>query len=263
MRDGAIVQLGTPEELVGSPADEYVENFVRDIPRSHVLTLRWIMRDAGGGRGGRAAARRDDDDARSGAGDRRERAARLRRRGRRGRRRRRPRRRPAARSRARRLGRVGRSPTLATRARPRRGLVAHRPWWRGPGRQIAAIVGDDARLLLRAQEREYPWPGVARHGTRCRRTSTPSRRGSSTSATRSSPSLVFRGVQRLRGHSSTTSSPGSTTCSLWLTWVGAAQRPSSPCCGSAARAPPLLVARRRSRRSPRWGCGSRACRRSR
>jgi glycine betaine/proline transport system ATP-binding protein len=44
MRDGAIVQLGTPEELVGSPADEYVENFTRDVPRSHVLTLRWIMR---------------------------------------------------------------------------------------------------------------------------------------------------------------------------------------------------------------------------
>ena len=54
MRDGEIVQLGTPEELVGSPADDYVENFVRDIPRTHVLTLRWIMReprtgeDAGG-----------------------------------------------------------------------------------------------------------------------------------------------------------------------------------------------------------------------
>ncbi|MBA3433966.1 MAG: glycine betaine/L-proline ABC transporter ATP-binding protein [Actinobacteria bacterium] len=45
MRDGAIVQLGTPEELVASPADEYVENFTRDIPRSHVLTLRWIMRE--------------------------------------------------------------------------------------------------------------------------------------------------------------------------------------------------------------------------
>jgi glycine betaine/proline transport system ATP-binding protein len=45
MRDGAIVQLGTPEELVGSPADEYVANFVRDIPRTNVLTLRWIMRD--------------------------------------------------------------------------------------------------------------------------------------------------------------------------------------------------------------------------
>ena len=47
MRDGAIVQLGTPEELVGSPTDEYVENFTRDIPRSHVLTLRWIMREPG------------------------------------------------------------------------------------------------------------------------------------------------------------------------------------------------------------------------
>jgi len=45
MRDGKIVQLGTGEELVGSPADAYVENFVRDVPRSHVLTLRWIMRD--------------------------------------------------------------------------------------------------------------------------------------------------------------------------------------------------------------------------
>jgi glycine betaine/proline transport system ATP-binding protein len=38
------VQLGTPEELIGSPADDYVANFTRDIPRSHVLTLRWIMR---------------------------------------------------------------------------------------------------------------------------------------------------------------------------------------------------------------------------
>jgi glycine betaine/proline transport system ATP-binding protein len=45
MRDGEIVQIGTPEELVGSPADDYVENFIRDIPRTNVLTLRWIMRD--------------------------------------------------------------------------------------------------------------------------------------------------------------------------------------------------------------------------
>jgi len=45
MRDGAIVQLGTPEEIVGAPADEYVADFVRDIPRSHVLTLRWVMRE--------------------------------------------------------------------------------------------------------------------------------------------------------------------------------------------------------------------------
>jgi len=46
MRDGAVVQLGSPEDLVGSPADDYVRNFVRDIPRSNVLTLRSIMRDA-------------------------------------------------------------------------------------------------------------------------------------------------------------------------------------------------------------------------
>ena len=71
MRDGAIVQLGTPEEVVGSPADDYVANFVRDVPRSHVLTLRWIMRDRGAGRGGRAAARRDDDDQGRDPGDRR------------------------------------------------------------------------------------------------------------------------------------------------------------------------------------------------
>jgi glycine betaine/proline transport system ATP-binding protein len=45
MRDGSIVQLGSPEELVGSPADDYVENFTRDIPRSQVLTLRWVMRE--------------------------------------------------------------------------------------------------------------------------------------------------------------------------------------------------------------------------
>jgi glycine betaine/proline transport system ATP-binding protein len=47
MRDGRFVQVGTPEEVVGSPADEYVANFVRDVPRSHVLTLRWIMRPLG------------------------------------------------------------------------------------------------------------------------------------------------------------------------------------------------------------------------
>src|SRR3954447_6639863 len=45
MRDGRVVQLGTPEDVVGSPADDYVANFVRDVPRSHVLTVRWIMRE--------------------------------------------------------------------------------------------------------------------------------------------------------------------------------------------------------------------------
>ena len=44
MRDGRIVQSGRPEELVGAPADDYVADFVRDVPKSHVLTLRWVMR---------------------------------------------------------------------------------------------------------------------------------------------------------------------------------------------------------------------------
>ncbi len=45
MRDGRIVQSGRPADLVGAPADQYVADFVRDVPRSNVLTLRWIMRD--------------------------------------------------------------------------------------------------------------------------------------------------------------------------------------------------------------------------
>jgi glycine betaine/proline transport system ATP-binding protein len=46
MRDGAIVQIGTPEDLVANPADEYVANFVRDIAKSHVLTLKHLARKA-------------------------------------------------------------------------------------------------------------------------------------------------------------------------------------------------------------------------
>jgi glycine betaine/proline transport system ATP-binding protein len=45
MRDGEVVQIGTPDEVVAAPADDYVQDFVSDVPRSHVLTLRWVMRD--------------------------------------------------------------------------------------------------------------------------------------------------------------------------------------------------------------------------
>ena len=44
MRDGAIVQVGRPEDLVGAPADDYVADFVRDVAKSNVLTMRWIAR---------------------------------------------------------------------------------------------------------------------------------------------------------------------------------------------------------------------------
>ncbi|MEU2711009.1 glycine betaine/L-proline ABC transporter ATP-binding protein [Streptomyces sp. NPDC007205] len=46
MRDGRVVQLGTPEEIVGSPADDYVREFVRDVPREQVMTCRTAMRPA-------------------------------------------------------------------------------------------------------------------------------------------------------------------------------------------------------------------------
>jgi glycine betaine/proline transport system ATP-binding protein len=46
MRDGEIVQIGTPDEVVAAPADEYVRDFTSDVPKSHVLTLKWVMREA-------------------------------------------------------------------------------------------------------------------------------------------------------------------------------------------------------------------------
>lgn len=48
MKDGAFVQVGTPEEVVAHPADDYVADFTRDVPRAHVLTARSIMRPADG-----------------------------------------------------------------------------------------------------------------------------------------------------------------------------------------------------------------------
>lgn len=44
MKDGAFVQVGTPEEIVLRPADAYVAEFTRDVPKSKVLTARTIMR---------------------------------------------------------------------------------------------------------------------------------------------------------------------------------------------------------------------------
>ncbi|HYJ67217.1 MAG TPA: glycine betaine/L-proline ABC transporter ATP-binding protein [Nocardioidaceae bacterium] len=44
MRDGKLIQIGTPDEIVAAPADDYVRDFVSDVPRSHVVTLKWVMR---------------------------------------------------------------------------------------------------------------------------------------------------------------------------------------------------------------------------
>lgn len=43
MKDGKIIQVGTGEEILTNPADEYVRSFIEDIDRSKVLTAENIM----------------------------------------------------------------------------------------------------------------------------------------------------------------------------------------------------------------------------
>ncbi|ENH95536.1 glycine betaine ABC transporter ATP-binding protein [Gracilibacillus halophilus YIM-C55.5] len=44
MKDGSIVQIGSPEEILVNPANDYVERFVEDVDRSKVLTAEHIMK---------------------------------------------------------------------------------------------------------------------------------------------------------------------------------------------------------------------------
>ncbi|HWO69746.1 MAG TPA: glycine betaine/L-proline ABC transporter ATP-binding protein [Actinomycetota bacterium] len=46
MRDGRIVQVGTPAEIVATPADGYVAAFVADVDRARVVQVAFVMRDA-------------------------------------------------------------------------------------------------------------------------------------------------------------------------------------------------------------------------
>jgi len=43
MKDGEIAQVGTPEQIVINPADDYVKDFVKDIDRSKVLKVKHVM----------------------------------------------------------------------------------------------------------------------------------------------------------------------------------------------------------------------------
>ncbi|SMX83002.1 MULTISPECIES: quaternary amine ABC transporter ATP-binding protein [unclassified Brevibacterium] len=45
MRDGKIVQIGTAEEILTEPADDYIAEFVQDVDRTRVLTASSIMRE--------------------------------------------------------------------------------------------------------------------------------------------------------------------------------------------------------------------------
>ena len=44
MKDGRIVQIGTAEEILQNPADEYVDRFVKEVDRSKILTANLFMR---------------------------------------------------------------------------------------------------------------------------------------------------------------------------------------------------------------------------
>ncbi|MBC1422254.1 quaternary amine ABC transporter ATP-binding protein [Listeria seeligeri] len=43
MRDGSVVQTGSPEDILAHPADEYVEKFIEDVDRSKVYTASNVM----------------------------------------------------------------------------------------------------------------------------------------------------------------------------------------------------------------------------
>src|SRR5690554_1851136 len=43
MRDGRIVQIGTPNEILTDPANDYVAQFVQDVDRARVLTAADVM----------------------------------------------------------------------------------------------------------------------------------------------------------------------------------------------------------------------------
>lgn len=46
MKDGSIVQIGTPEEILMHPSNDYVERFVEDVDLSKVLTAGHVMKRA-------------------------------------------------------------------------------------------------------------------------------------------------------------------------------------------------------------------------
>ena len=46
MKDGEVVQIGTPEEIVANPIDDYVREFTEDVPRYKVLSVGKVMRAA-------------------------------------------------------------------------------------------------------------------------------------------------------------------------------------------------------------------------
>jgi glycine betaine/proline transport system ATP-binding protein len=47
LRDGELIQKGTPQNIVLKPADDYVADFTKDVNRARVLTLNTLSHETG------------------------------------------------------------------------------------------------------------------------------------------------------------------------------------------------------------------------
>jgi len=47
LRDGELIQKGTPQKIVLKPANDYVADFTKDVNRARVLTLNTLSHDVG------------------------------------------------------------------------------------------------------------------------------------------------------------------------------------------------------------------------
>ena len=63
MKDGVIVQIGTPEEIVMNPADDYVRDFVQGISKLKLVKAHSIMEPLDGANGSLEGAPRADEGA--------------------------------------------------------------------------------------------------------------------------------------------------------------------------------------------------------
>ena len=55
MKDGVFMQLGTPEEIVSAPADDYVREFTKDAPKIKVVTVQAVIAPLEGGQEARVS----------------------------------------------------------------------------------------------------------------------------------------------------------------------------------------------------------------
>jgi glycine betaine/proline transport system ATP-binding protein len=56
MREGEVIQIGRPVDIVLNPVDEYVAEFTEDVPLLRVLTVRELMETASEASGGEAVS---------------------------------------------------------------------------------------------------------------------------------------------------------------------------------------------------------------